>query len=693
MEEKCKNVAEVLNRRLLYHAITLMKPLVFMPDAENNWSDRLLSLQQNYDYLTQYFSAGQNDPEREIILNQMIAEAYRLLDEINAQCKREHLILARVRMENPCTRQNEYKDAENPINSYKQVFHTFWQNQDWLEVENEWTNLLAKQDAEKLNMAVAGILLSNLDYFSEKKQTILFRDLNRLPQKAQLRAIVGILLWILVYGERYAFYPDLLQALHQIAHDENYARYFLLTNMYVAETSLVGEISKVMQSVQADILPDIEKHDPKTPIFLNLDEIDEAHPDWSASMNKHIDAMSRLHQEGADFTYSSSQQMFRERFFQDNIANWFLGFDIHHPQLTIDLTTEGGRLMQKLVNLNIEACDSDKYATCLMYRHIKDRIADAVPQVVHEMGNTNMHEMLSGEERVYYLLRSEVRNWYRFFLHNPWGYANLLEQADTLSRSAMPRVLHWGDKEISKLADRCLQLGLYEATEALFLQVQEETAEKYQKIGFALQKRSKFDEAFLYFQQAIRLQSEENDVWTIRQAAYCLRKKGDTQRALRYYERLLELEPNKKSYLIAKTKCLLEAEALPQAKRANQEKALQVYFQLDLLYPNELAIQRGLAWCAFLCDRMDTAERYAEQLASAETANANDCLNYAHILLCLQRRQEAIHMYETAQQKAASMQFFFHLFRKDKAILQQKGIAAEDIALLEDILVKKRRKG
>ncbi len=693
MEEKCKTVAEALNRRLLYHAITLMKPLVFMPEADNNWSDRLLSLQQNYDYLTQYFSAGQNDPERDIILNQMIAEAYRLLDEINAQREKEHLILARVRMEDPRTRQNEFENAENPINIRKQVFHTFWQNSDWREVRNEWLTLLKEGDEEKLSMAVAGIILSNLDYFSERKQRALLRDISILPQKAQLRAIVGMLLWTQVYGERYAFYPEIQKAFQEVAEKEAYARYFLLANMYVVETSLVGEISKVMHSMQADILPDIEKHDPKTPIFLNLDEIDEAHPDWSAAMNKHIDAMSRLHQEGADFTYSSSQQMFRERFFQDNIANWFLSFDIQHPQLTIDLSTEGGQLVRKLVNLNIEACDSDKYATCLMYRHIKDRIADAVPQVVHEMGNTNMHEMLSGEEKVYYLLRSEVRNWYRFFLHNPWGYANLLEHADTLSRSAMPKVLHWGDKEISKLADRCLQLGLYEATEELFLQVQEESAEKYQKIGFALQKRSKFDEAFLYFQQAIRLQGEENDVWTIRQAAYCLRKKGDTQRALRYYERLLELEPNKKSYLLAKAKCLLEAEALPQAKRANQEKALQVYFQLDLLYPNELAIQRGLAWCTFLCDRQETAERYAEQLASAETANANDCLNYAHILLCQKRRQEAIYMYETAQKKAASLQFFFHLFRKDKAILRQKGIAAEDLALLEDIFVRNRRKG
>ncbi len=692
MEEKCQIIADSLNRGLLYHAFALLRPLVQLPNADPRWSDRLQSLEQNYDYLTRYFLSGNDDPERTLILHQMTVETYRLVDEISRLRSRADYSAARLRMEEVAhvaiEAQHEAVDTDSDdavtvYALYKNTLYTFWTYNDWETVRQLWENLVRGNDDELLHMAVAGIILNLFDCFSDVKLQALLDDLLILPPRAQKRAIVGILFVVQQYGDRLKYYPELLQRLQQLTQDSALNVLVQEANQYILETSLTAEVDKVMQSMQSDILPTIAKQDKEKPIILNLDEMEEGNLLWGNkfqdSVGKHIDAMTRLHRDGADFTYSSSKTLLNDAFFQSDIANFFLPFDRHNPQIGIDFDSDNGQMIRKLINLNIEACDSDKYATCLMYKHIQSRIADAVPSNVQEMGNVDIEEMLSAEEKARLALKSEVRNWYRFFLHNPWGYTNALKQADAICRGQMPELLHLNEQDRVVLGNHCMRLHLYKAAIALFEPIEDATVEIYQKIGFAYQKTEQNIEALICFEAALRLQND--DAWTLLHAAQCLRALHNYSDAIAYYDQLLGMFPNKKNYLLQKAGCLLDWE--------HNEEALQVFFQLDLLYPNELKVQRGLAWCAFLCDRKDTANRYFEQLAFADTANVNDCLNYGHILFCEHHREEALRMYEIAWQKSESVQAFFRLFRQDRDLLRLKGVSAEELALLEDILMQK----
>ncbi len=693
MEEKCQIIADSLNRGLLYHAFALLRPLVIEPNADPRWSDRLQSLEQNYNYLTRYFISGQDDPERTLILRQMTVETYRLLDEINNLRSRSLLHpLARVRMEDMARIaiaaqrdiqvQNTEDDAIAVFALYKNTLYTFWTHKDWETVRPLWENLMRSNDGELLHLAVAGMILSLFDHFSEQKTQALLDDLLILPTRAQQRAIVGLLFILEQYGERIQFYPDLQKRISHLIQDNNLHELLMQANQYILETSLTPEVDKVMQSMQADILPTISKHEKDKPIILNLDDMEESNPQWGNalqdSMGKHIDKMTRLHHEGADFTYSSSKTMLHDTFFQNDIANFFLPFDKHNPQIGIDFDSDNGQIIRKLINLNIEACDCDKYATCLMYKHIHNRIADTIPSNVQEMGNIDMDEMLSQEEKARFGLKNEVRNWYRFFFHNPWGYANKLKKADALCRSLMPELLQLSEQDRIKLGDHCMRLLLYKAVISLLEPIEHAEVDTYQKIGFAYQKTDKEIEALICFEEALKMQ--EDDYWSMLHAAQCLRAINNIPEAIAYYDKLLEVFPNKKSYLLQKAGCLLEWE--------HNEEALQVFFQLDLLYPHELKIERGLAWCAFLCNRTETAERYLEQLAFADTANDNDCLNYAHFLFCVGQRTESLKMYMNAYKKSESIQAFFRLFRRDRGLLREKGVTQESLALLEDILLQ-----
>ncbi len=693
MEEKCQIVADSLNRGLLYHAFILLRPLVTQPNADARWSDRLQSLEQNYTYLTRYFISGQDDPERTQMLHQMTVEAYRLLDDINALRSRSQYPAARIRMEEVAhvtieaqadiQLQNTPDDLIAAFSLYKSTFYTFWTYRDWETVRPLWENLVRSDDDDLLHMAVAGIILSLLDTFSEQKLQALLDDLLILPRRAQQRAIVGILFVVAQYGERLSLYPELLKRLPLLTQDNTLHELTIQANRYILETSLTPEVDKVMQSMQADILPTISKQEKDKPIILNLDEMEDGNPLWGhdlqSTVGKHIDAMTRLHHDGADFTYSSSKTLLHDAFFQSDIANFFLPFDKHNPQIGIDFDSDNGQMIRKLINLNIEACDCDKYATCLMYKHIHSRIADAIPSNVQEMGNMDMNEVLSQEEKARFALKSEVRNWYRFFFHNPWEYTNRMKKADHICRSRMPKLLQLSEQDRITLGDHCMRLHLYKAVISLLEPIENAAPETYQKIGFAYQKTEQAIEALVCFEEALRLQ--EDDYWAMLHAAQCLRALNHISEAVAYYDKLLEVFPNKKNYLLQKAGCLLDGD--------RQEEALQVFFQLDLLYPNDLKIERGLAWCAFLCNRTDTATRYLEQLAYADTSNANDCLNYAHLLFCSHHRDEAMQMYEVAWRKSENIQSFFRLFRKDKALLRQKDISLEELTLLEDILLQR----
>ncbi len=680
-------VADYLQRNLLSHAFRLMHDFISSPNAEPQWADQLQELQQNYHYLTSYYLSGENDPQRTAIIQQLVQDSYQLLDNIVWANHRSQLPGVRFHMEEVARMaiQSQLEATQtNPIveefATLKMLFYTFWLTPKMHELKDLWHTLIKSNDPEQLYVAVAGMIVGCLDQFSDKKLITLLEDILILPPKAQNRVIVGLFFLLNKYAPRLEAYPALLHQLQILTSDTTLHEKVMLTHHFMLETSLMGEVLQAMQEMQKDILPTIQKQEKEAPIILNIDEMEEGNPNWAPdlqdSLHKHIDHMTHLHREGADFTYSASKALLHEPFFQNDIANFFLSFDIRNPQLGIDYDSQAGDVIRKLLNVNIEACDLDKYATCMMYRHLSKQLI-TLPDVVNEMGASDATDMLSTEDKDFLQLKLEVKNWSRFFLHNPWGYENQLKEADCFVRSILPELLHMTDEERLTLADKCLRLQLYEAVPILLFDIKNPTVEAHQKAGYAAKKSDDIFHALHEFERAIALQ--EDDYWSMYQAAQILVEIHDFPNALRYYDMLLEHNPKKKSYLLGKAYCYMEQE--------DYENAMQLYFQLDLLYPDQRTIQRGLGWCALISKRFETAERYLRELAEAEDSNATDCLNYAHYLLLQGKRQEAFHIYHKGLQLSNDSTTFFDDFENDREILISIGISNEELSLMADLLI------
>jgi tetratricopeptide (TPR) repeat protein len=93
--------------------------------------------------------------------------------------------------------------------------------------------------------------------------------------------------------------------------------------------------------------------------------------------------------------------------------------------------------------------------------------------------------------------------------------------------------------------------------------------------------------------------------------------------ALNYYEKLLELYPDKKSYMLNHAVCL--------TKLKRYDDALKELFLLNYEQPDDKRVIKVLAWTLTCDGKYDQAIKFYSQLLS-EKANAEDLLNYGYCL-------------------------------------------------------------
>ena len=91
------------------------------------------------------------------------------------------------------------------------------------------------------------------------------------------------------------------------------------------------------------------------------------------------------------------------------------------------------------------------------------------------------------------------------------------------------------------------------------------------------------------------------------------------------YDRLLLLHPDKMSYMLNKSVCLVNM--------GDYEEALRLLYQLDYEHSDDKNIRRVLAW-ALTCDhRLEQAAKIYQQLTdTGEQPSAEDYLNYGYCL-------------------------------------------------------------
>lgn len=679
-EEAC--VERHLNMRQLYHALVLLRSLIAKHPQEGR-SDRYHSIESNYRFLTDYFLSGGDDPQRDIIINQLILEAYKLLDEIvfdNNRNKPSRKLLLQHLQEKHTGYYSRGRDT----------FYHFLLMQDVSALTAEWNSLVDRHDGESLHMAVSALTLNILSDFSEPLFLFLLESVAIDNADIANKALVGCVLVIHRYDNRIAFFPKIMERWQLIVDNPIQRELVMQICIHLLSTTLSKQVDKAMLSLQKDISSQKENitKDGKT-YLINLSDLEEGNPAWSKELNemvsKHSEVIIHLHQMGADINYASTQMFIKHPFFQTEITNWFIPFSIDNPNIGIDFESANGKLVLKLVYANSDACSIDQYATCLTIgSHIGNFLENMLPEELADMSDADI-AMLRKNKNAANDMVLYIHNLFRFFCHNPWEYRNEMASIADVCRTKMLSSClegNWND-----IGDYCLELKLYSEAEDVFLRpTLSPSIHLWQKIGYAQQKQGKYEAARKMFEKVLTLQ--DDDEWTLQHIAICCMKDGLEEEALVYYDRLIALNPDKLKYTFLKAQCLSTLE--------RYDDALQLFFKLDMLEPDEISHKRGLGWCALMLGKVDVALRYSEEVALSKEATLRDYMNYAHSLLVNKRRAEAVKYYKKSQlfnAKYIDSISLYTDFSEDTAILIEKGLVTrEELSLLLDCLCSSPKK-
>ena len=131
MDKTFGAISRLLSGHMLGHAFTLLRPWVadtLKAGSNMSLNNRLQSLEKNYRYVVDYFMSPEDDPNREEVTEELIREAFILLDDVYLEKRLQESTSYEFRqmlqfIANPVSPRIE---SENDLEGPPRVFRFFW---------------------------------------------------------------------------------------------------------------------------------------------------------------------------------------------------------------------------------------------------------------------------------------------------------------------------------------------------------------------------------------------------------------------------------------------------------------------------------------------------------------------------------------------------------------------------------------
>lgn len=520
--------------------------------CKNQPNETLSSIQEDYQRLLQHWAVGSKDPNREVIFNQLLRQAYELTDDLIAN-----------RSIKPY--------ANSPL------FQKYWEPKRY--------NAMLMQEAMQFNKqgspvetawVVSAITINSLELFDENKLLCLFEFCHNPHAETAMRALTGIMLCLLRYKDRYHLYPTINNRLRILFDNE---QTIADAQNILKQLIRSQETAKITQDIQQNILPTITKLAPKIHRDImdkkefDTDDFENTPHDWEdlleeTGIQSKVETYANMQREGSDINYSTFAQMKGYPFFQ-TMENWFLPFDTTHESLkdlfgTIETSApepkdsvpepvEGPEATQtpeaetttlgKLLRLTHFLCDSDKYSFCFNLQLIPAEYRTSLIEQI-KMGDEQIKDIEKPSSQV--ISNLYLQDLYRFytlskdatFLTNPFNLEVSVHETS---------FFHYIDPNgtfIEVLANFMFAKEQYALALSAFLQTDtavKHTSLHYKKIGYCYQKLEQYKPAIDQYEKAELLLGKDD--WTWRKLAYCHKMLKQYQQALSYYQLVGEQKP------------------------------------------------------------------------------------------------------------------------------------------------------
>ena len=726
IQEQYQHIVSLLEQKRLKEAQIQLEAFLWNC---NDWTlrNRLEQAKVSYQYMLQYMRQGVNDPERQKLYRQLLAETRELaeqarislLDEVSthyyhALHKNKRNMAAGYGMSSwlkvlesfpddmavcqlmPDNKQSLDSALQRHEETAQYLFLTTWGNSGWTAEEEQEARMYLESELLPVNdlcLFTGAVLLSLMECFDPRKFSWLLDAAIHADTQVSQRALVIIAIVLHIHPNRLWLYPELEARLSLLNEDGSFGKQ--LNRVYI-QLLRSQETEKIDKKMREEIIPEMMKNvsimrNMKYGFEENMDE-DDRNPDWEkafeeSGLGDKIREMNELQLEGADVYMSTFAQLKSYPFFQ-NPHNWFYPFDMQHSGIIREfgLKPTGDNAILSLILQSGFFCNSDKYSLCFTMAHIPQAQRNMMlSQMTSQDLNELMDESKSSGLRQYaqrpdVISNQYIHDLYRFFKlsQRRHEFRDIFKEEIALHRIPALKDILRKPELLVTIADFHFRkehpaeaLGIYQEV----IDMNYADADIFQKTGYCLQKEKRYKEAISAYRKADVLKPDH--IWTIRHLATCYRQLRDFASALEYYRKVEAMQPENRNVTFFIGSCLAEQE--------RYEEALQCFFKLDLMENDCIKAWRAIGWCSFVSGKSEQAMRYYEKVLALKPI-ATDYLNAGHVALRLGNMEKAAELYGKAASESGNRETFLDMFDKDKETLIKLGIDENDIPLIRDLV-------
>ena len=726
IQEQYQHIVSLLEQKRLKEAQIQLEAFLWNC---NDWTlrNRLEQAKVSYQYMLQYMRQGVNDPERQKLYRQLLAETRELaeqarislLDEVSthyyhALHKNKRNMEAGYGMSSwlkvlesfpddmavcqlmPDNKQSLDSALQRHEETAQYLFLTTWGNSGWTAEEEREARMYLESELLPVNdlcLFTGAVLLSLMECFDPRKFSWLLDAATHADTQVSQRALVIIAIVLHIHPNRLWLYPELEARLSLLNEDGSFGKQ--LNRVYI-QLLRSQETEKIDKKMREEIIPEMMKNvsimrNMKYGFEENMDE-DDRNPDWEkafeeSGLGDKIREMNELQLEGADVYMSTFAQLKSYPFFQ-NPHNWFYPFDMQHSGIIREfgLKPTGDNAILSLILQSGFFCNSDKYSLCFTMAHIPQAQRNMMlSQMTSQDLNELMDESKSSGLRQYaqrpdVISNQYIHDLYRFFKlsQRRHEFRDIFKEEIALHRIPALKDILRKPELLVTIADFHFRkehpaeaLSIYQEV----IDMNYADADIFQKTGYCLQKEKRYKEAISAYRKADVLKPDH--IWTIRHLATCYRQLRDFASALEYYRKVEAMQPENRNVTFFIGSCLAEQE--------RYEEALQCFFKLDLMENDCIKAWRAIGWCSFVSGKSEQAMRYYEKVLALKPI-ATDYLNAGHVALRLGNMEKAAELYGKAASESGNRETFLDIFDKDKETLIKLGIDENDIPLIRDLV-------
>lgn len=722
-----KNILEKLSKRHLKNAFELLFKLV-VNLQEWQISEKLSELETNYKYMLHYQFENTIDSDKDAIYNKLLRQLYELTDDAADELltlESPNLFYERLRL-NAVRPAISIEDIRKTLREIKESLSLIDLLDDGDRKRFEKRDLAIKRERCDINLFgtiytspratdedirlfteflndndiairekclfISALTLNLFHRFDKRKVNVLLDACHLDNLMISQRAIVGLVVFIQMYDQRWQLYPECQHKLDALSEDDGFRKSVLSIIKQLIRSRETEEISRKLTD---EIIPEMMKFNSLAGKKLNLEDLMgdsdfmDKNPDWkkeleSSGLANKLQEYSSLQMEGADVFHSTFASLKSFSFFSE-ISNWFMPFDLSYSELQTLLPNgdaEGSLLHSAILNSS-HMCNSDKYSFSLSLLQLPESQRQMMLGRFGEEAE-QLKELQKEAQAINPKIDSEIianqyiQDLYRFFklnINRSSFYDIFKLRLNFYDKKAISPLI--SDKaSMLQIATFCFDKNFFVEAESVYTRLIEQNrsdSDIWQRLGYCKQMQNDLNGALDSYLQA-ELLSPDNS-WIIKRIAQIYKSLKNPQLALEYYQRATQLNPNDLNIELNIGHCYLEL--------GEYEKALNTYFKIDFLDTKQTRAWRPIAWTSFLLRKFNQSQKYYAQILS-DKPTVHDYMNAGHVELCIGNKKIALEHYTKAAQQAENFDKFEQFFDEDKKELILAGVDTSFFPFLFD---------